>query len=82
MKDEDKTYENETVIDFNKAQTYNTIDKLRNNIRDLLSMNTQYKTQLADQIVKINKLEQEVKNLKQERSDYYNASQRFTADTW
>ena len=74
MKDEDKTYENETVIDFNKAQTYNTIDKLRNNIRDLLSMNTQYKTQLADQIVKINKLEQEVKNLKQERSNYYNVS--------
>jgi len=51
-----------------------TIDKLRNNIRDLLSMNTQYKTELADQIVKINKLEQEVKDLKQERSDYYNAS--------
>ena len=27
-------------------------------------MNTQYKTELADQIVKINKLEQEVKDLK------------------
>ena len=51
-----------------------TIDQLRNNIRDLLSMNTQYKTELADQIVKINKLEQEVKDLKQERSDYYNVS--------
>ena len=50
------------------------IDKLRNNIRDLLSMNTQYKTELADQIVKINKLEQEVKDLKKEKSDYYNAS--------
>ena len=51
-----------------------TIDQLRNNIRDLLSMNTQYKTELADQIVRMNKLEQEVKDLKQERSDYYNVS--------
>ena len=74
MKDEDKTYENETVINFKQAQTDDIINKLRNNIRDLLSMNTQYKTELADQIVKINKLEQEVKDLKQERSDYYNAS--------
>ena len=78
MKDEDKTYENETVIDFNKAQTDNIIDKLRNNVRDLLSMNTQYKTELADQIVKISKLEQEIKDLKQQRSNYYNVSQRFT----
>ena len=74
MKDEDKTYENETVINFNQAQTDDIINKLRNNIRDLLSMNTQYKTELADQIVKINKLEQEIKDLKQERSNYYNAS--------
>jgi len=74
MKDEDKTYENETVINFKQAQTEDMISKLRNNIRDLLSMNTQYKTELADQIVKINKLEQEIKDLKQERSDYYNAS--------
>jgi polyhydroxyalkanoate synthesis regulator phasin len=74
MKDEDKTYENETVIDFKKAQSDDIINKLRNNIRDLLSMNTQYKTELADQIVKINKLEQEIKDLKQERSDYYNVS--------
>ena len=74
MKDEDKTYENETVIDFKKAQSDDIINKLRNNIRDLLSMNTQYKTELADQIVKINKLEQELKDLKQERSDYYNVS--------
>ena len=82
MKDEDKTYENETVIDFKQAQTDDTINKLRNNVRDLLSMNTQYKTELADQIVKINKLEQEVKDLKKERSDYYNVSQRSTTDTW
>jgi polyhydroxyalkanoate synthesis regulator phasin len=74
MKDEDKTYENETVINFKQAQTDDIINKLRNNIRDLLSMNTQYKTELADQIVKINKLEQEIKDLKQERSNYYNAS--------
>jgi Tfp pilus assembly protein PilF len=64
MKDEDKTYENETVIDFKQAKDdrgindlERIIDKLRNNIRDLLSMNTQYKTELADQIVKISKLE-------------------------
>ena len=69
------------VIDFEKAKNEKgchdleaTIDRLRNNIRDLLSMNTQYKTELADQIVKINKLEQEVKDLKKERSDYYGAS--------
>ena len=74
MKDEDKTYENETVIDFRQAQTDDTINKLRNNIRDLLAMNKQYKTELADQIVKLNKLEQEIKDLKQERSDYYNVS--------
>ena len=74
MKDEDKTYENETVINFKQAQTDDIINKLRNNIRDLLSMNTQYKTELADQIVKISKLEQEIKDLKQERSDYYNVS--------
>ena len=35
MKDEDKTYENETVIDFKQAQTDDIINKLRNNIRDL-----------------------------------------------
>ena len=71
---EDISHENEIVIDFKQAQTDNIIDKLRNNVRDLLAMNTQYKTELADQIVKINKLEQEIKDLKQERSDYYNVS--------
>ena len=71
---EDISHENEIVIDFKQAQTDDTISKLRNNVRDLLAMNTQYKTELADQIVKINKLEQEVKDLKQERSDYYNVS--------
>jgi len=71
---EDISHENEIVIDFKQAQTDDTINKLRNNVRDLLAMNTQYKTELADQIVKINKLEQEVKDLKKERSDYYGAS--------
>ena len=71
---EDISHENEIVIDFNGVKEDKTIDKLRNNVRDLLSINTQYKTELADQIVKINKLEQEVKDLKQERSDYYNVS--------
>ena len=79
---EDISHENEIVIDFKQAQSEDTINKLRNNIRDLLSMNTQYKTELADQIVKINKLEQEIKDLKQERSDYYNVSQRLTAGAW
>jgi len=71
---EDISHENEIVIDFNGVKEDKTIEKLRNNVRDLLSMNTQYKTELANQIVKINKLEQEVKDLKQERSDYYNVS--------
>ena len=71
---EDISHENEIVIDFNGVKEDKTIDKLRNNVRDLLAMNTQYKTELADQIVKINKLEQEVKDLKQERSDHYNVS--------
>ena len=79
---EDISHENEIVIDFKQAKSDDTINKLRNNIRDLLSMNTQYKTELADQIVKINKLEQEVKDLKQERSDYFNVSQRLTAGAW
>ena len=64
----------DTVINFKQAQTDDTINKLRNNVRDLLSMNSQYKTELADQIIKITKLEQEVTDLKKERSDYYNAS--------
>ena len=78
---EDISHENEIVIDFKQAKDdrgFNDleriIDKLRNNVRDLLSMNTQYKTELANQIFKINKLEQEVKNLKKERLDYYNVS--------
>ena len=81
MKDEDKTFENETVIDFKRAKDdrgindlERIIEKLRNNIRDLLSMNTQYRTELADQIIKIKTLEQEITDLKKERSEYYGAS--------
>ena len=81
MKDEDKTFENETIIDFKRAKDdrghndlERTVDKLRNNIRDLLSMNDQYNQELANQIFKINILEQELKDLKKERSDHYNAS--------
>ena len=81
MKDEDKTFENETIIDFKRAKDdrghndlERTVDKLRNNIRDLLSMNDQYKKELADQIFRINILEQQLKDLKKEKSDHYNAS--------
>jgi len=75
MKDE------KTVIDFKKAKDdrgindlERTIDKLRNNLRDLINMNDQYKKLLADQADKIIKLEKENKDLKEERSDYYGAS--------
>ena len=44
---EDISHENEVVIDFVEAKTDDTVNKLRNNIRDLLSMNTQYKKELA-----------------------------------
>ena len=78
---EDISHENEIVIDFNKAKDdrgvhdlERKIDKLRNNVRDLLAMNTQYKTELADQSTKIIELEKTVKNLKKERSEYYGAS--------
>ena len=79
---EDISHENEIATDFTQAQTDNIIDKLRNNVRDLLAMTPQYKTELADQIVKINKLDQEVRDLKQERSDYYKVRQRFTTSAW
>ena len=69
------------VVDFKKAKDElgihdleRTIDKLRNNLRDLINMNDQYKKLLADQADKIIKLEKENKDLKEERSDYYGAS--------
>jgi len=71
---EDISHENEIVIDFKQAQTDKTVDKLRNNIRDLINMNDQYKKLIADQSTKIIELEQTVKDLKKERSEYYGAS--------
>ena len=71
---EDISHENEIVIDFKQAQTDKTVDKLRNNIRDLINMNDQYKKLIADQSTKIIELEETVKNLKKERSEYYGAS--------
>ena len=70
------------VIDFKQAQTDKTVDKLRNNIRDLINMNDQYKKLIADQSTKIIELEKTVKDLKKERSEYYGASQRPTTNTW
>ena len=70
------------VIDFKQAQTDKTVDKLRNNIRDLINMNDQYKKLIADQSTKIIELEKTVKNLKKERSEYYGASQGPTTNTW
>ena len=73
--------ENKKVINFKKAKDdrgsndlERIIDKLRNNIRDLLEMNDTYKKELSDQLVQINLLEQEVKDLKKERLNYYNVS--------
>ncbi len=43
---EDISHENEIVIDFKLAQTDDTISKLRNNVRDLLSMNHNTKQNL------------------------------------
>jgi len=71
---EDISHENEIVIDFKQAQTDKTVDKLRNNIRDLINMNDQYKKLIADQSTKIIELEQTIKDLKKERSEYYGAS--------
>jgi archaellum component FlaC len=71
---EDITHENEIVIDFKQAQTDKTVDNLRNNIRDLINMNDQYKKLIADQSTKIIELEQTIKDLKKERSEYYGAS--------
>ena len=71
---EDITHENEIVIDFKQTQTDKTVDNLRNNIRDLINMNDQYKKLIADQSTKIIELEQTIKDLKKERSEYYGAS--------
>jgi len=81
MKDEDKTFENETVIDFKKAKEdrgHNdlelTIEKLRTSVRDLMMVNDKHRLMISQELQKNFELTKEIKDLKQERSDYYNVS--------
>ena len=81
MKDEDKTFENETVIDFKKAKEdrgHNdlelTIEKLRTSVRDLMMVNDKHRLMISQELKKNFELTKEIKDLKQERSDYYNVS--------
>ena len=81
MKDEDKTFENETVIDFKRAKDdrgYNDleriIEKLRMSVRDLMMINDKHRSMIGKEIEKNINLEKQIKKLKQERSDYYNVS--------
>ena len=81
MKDEDKTFENETVIDFKRAKDdrgYNDleriIEKLRMSVRDLMMINDKHRLMIGKEIEKNINLEKEIKELKQERSNYYNVS--------
>jgi len=81
MKDEDKTFENETIIDFKRAKDdrgYNDleriIEKLRMSVRDLMMINDKHRSMIGKEIEKNINLEKEIKELKQERSDYYNVS--------
>jgi len=81
MKDEDKTFENETVIDFKRAKDdrgYNDleriIEKLRMSVRDLMMVNDKHRLMISQELQKNFELTKEIKDLKQERSDYYNVS--------
>jgi len=81
MKDEDKTFENETVIDFKKAKEdrgHNdlelTIEKLRTSVKNLMMVNDKHRLMISQELQKNFKLTKEIKDLKQERSDYYNVS--------
>jgi len=81
MKDEDKTFENETVIDFKKAKEdrgHNdlelTIEKLRTSVKDLMMVNDKHRLMISQELQKNFELTKEIKDLKQERSDYYNVS--------
>ena len=81
MKDEDKTFENETVIDFKRAKDdrgYNdlerTIEKLRMSVRDLMMVNDKQRLMISQELQKNVELTKEIKELKKERSDYYNVS--------
>ena len=81
MKDEDKTFENETVIDFKKAKEdrgHNdlelTIEKLRTSVKNLMMVNDKHRLMISQELQKNVELTKEIKDLKQERSDYYNVS--------
>jgi len=81
MKDEDKTFENETVIDFKRAKDdrgYNDleriIEKLRMSVRDLMMVNDKHRLMIGQELQKNVELTKEIKELKKERSDYYNVS--------
>ena len=76
MKDEDKT-----VINFKKAKEdrgHNdlelTIEKLRTSVRDLMMVNDKHRLMISQELKKNFELTKEIKDLKQERSDYYNVS--------
>jgi len=81
MKDEDKTFENETVIDFKRAKDdrgYNDleriIEKLRMSVRDLMMVNDKHRLMISQELQKNVELAKEIKELKKERSNYYNVS--------
>jgi len=81
MKDEDKTFENETVIDFKRAKDdrghndlERIIEKLRMSVRDLMMVNDKHRLMISQELQKNFELTKEIKDLKQERSDYYNVS--------
>jgi len=81
MKDEDKTFENETIIDFKKAKEdrgHNdlelTIEKLRTSVKNLMMVNDKHRLMISQELQKNFELTKEIKDLKQERSDYYNVS--------
>ena len=81
MKDEDKTFENETVIDFKRAKDdrghndlERIIEKLRMSVRDLMMINDKHRLMISQELQKNFELTKEIKDLKQERSDYYNVS--------
>ena len=76
MKDEDKT-----VINFKKAKEdrgHNdlelTIEKLRMSVRDLMMVNDKHRLMISQELQKNVELTKEIKELKKERSDYYNVS--------
>ena len=48
--------------------------KLRISVRDLMMINDKHRSMIGKEIEKNINLEKEIKELKQERSDYYNVS--------